>query len=407
MASDFRGASLFSDIRLGREGAQLEACFRLLLAMLHEWSCFQKAHGKADELGVGGLDAIAFDKFANFIFGIWTHLFKQSRDNVLDSVAGSVAPTINVVRFPAPFQSYPGKHGPGPGRIDNSTHRVQYVIDILFGLQREGILNYFDIIPPQDHPDKPKNPNSMIYPGMPLSVTSLTDLSEFELNVARDLAGALKRLSPQQIRALGTHQSLSSTIAAIEKEFRDLRAACRGVIAGLDHDSIPFEESLEFLEFADEARRKAFSNRAAYEEAFAGMLGELSYEPLRIAFVAVQARGEEIWDGASMSQYAERARRVCALAECTHALAYFADHASERLSRTPRGRKYWEMWDRGVASLAQLNVAKFPLSPAGVFLGNGQELQAEFRHRLSSLLAPFALDTPSSDASGAPSVDRH
>jgi len=314
------GSSIFTALRDGRVGVQCERSLRFLLFLLEGWSRHTEPrkllYSKPDH---GVLSAIYFDKLAMLSFRIWDAMFQTTREQRENEDAS--------ITFPSPFVSVPGKHGPGPGRVEaEKGDRAIYLIEILFMLQKEGILNYFQVTPPEDEPQNHKHYKTTITPGLPVTDDDefLRGFKKLEREVLLDLRNTVKRLGPAEIRALGTHSDYQSTVDHILLEFTFMASKRERVTDAINQDRSFIAGAQELLEFSNEALRKSKTNREDYATARHKAISQINHPILRSGFEIAQESTDTIWPKTSkeMVELVKRSedavlstKYLCAVAE--------------------------------------------------------------------------------------------
>ncbi|HKR58257.1 MAG TPA: hypothetical protein VJS64_00885, partial [Pyrinomonadaceae bacterium] len=292
------GSFLYSDLREKREGVQFERTLRGLSFVLHEWSQYTGDRKPLYELDVHPqvLTVIQFDKLALFTFRVWNEVYRRQLRSLKPNHLQVPMGGDDAVTFPSPFVELPGKHGRGPARFGGKSKPI-YIVDSLYALQNEGIY-YFQITPPTDSPKDPKDYRTIV-----ASAERITNPNQFlsgftsrEIEILKELANALKRLGPSEIRALGTHENHHKSVEDIRKEFTDMEPHRMAVVEGLQSNQLFRRSSKEFLEYADEAWRKSIYNRRDYAGAHQIMSTEIGDPELRAAFGGCQSTPERIWD---------------------------------------------------------------------------------------------------------------
>jgi hypothetical protein len=382
--------SLFNHIREGREGVQCERSLRFLLFLLDGWHRYSSArkdlYQKEDD---GILSAIYFDKFAMLAFRLWDTMFRNQGDDVLSSPEMTEG-----ITFPSPFQPIPGKHGPGPGRFEGPKGgNPAYLIDMLYDLQNEDLLHYFEVTPPSDDPNNHKNYRTTVIPAMPVNSTEdfLKGFTASERESLDDLHRVLKRLSPSEIRALGTHSSRQRMIEDVEREFRYLQPHKQAVISSLESNSPFLKSSRELMEYGDEAWRKSKLNKEDYLAGYRILAAEISNARLRAAFDVSQGAPDVIWDTSStVADLTNKSALAFCFTRYLHAVAYYKEHKAERESRASReAKRYGHLWEESLTGMKGCGLSGFPKEVQGIFVDQSSEIRPEIRNRLVGVLETF------------------
>lgn len=384
---DFNYASerfLLEDLRKGREGVQCERSLRALSFLLDGWEKYereqsQSSKGKSKrDKGTKGLNAIYFDKFAAFTFRIWTELFRRTSKVIPKAnpiVAGKMP---NIVTHPSPFVELPGKHGRGPARLAEKDGPI-YLVEMLHKLQEEGVLNYFEVTPPE--PDKnPKDYRTTVRSAMPVTLSGFND---YERKILIDLSNGLRHLDPSQIRALGTHENCEKTVEDIEKEFKDMATHINETIKGLLEAKPFLFNAREMMEFADEAWRKSKKNRENYKQALAIMIREINDGELKEVLLNAQSQPEQIWDSPEVQELARKAEQVRSFTRYLHAIAYYYELRLTGKPLSPKDRgKFDKEWERIINEMALAGLSGFPATIDDIFVGTTYTIEPGTRDML-------------------------
>jgi hypothetical protein len=211
-----------------------------------------------------------------------------------------------------------------------------------------------------------------VNPGLPISNYKefLEGFKSREVELLQELAGALRHLSPGEIRALGTHCDRTKTLDDIDREFRYLEKPHWDRLLDRLSGGKGFSVvAAECLEYAEEALRKAMLNRKVYRDGRRILLNECRTETLRSAIAECQPEEALIWDGPDMERRAERARRLVACAGYAVALGHFQEHAKERSHRI--ASRSWELWDKALGELKECALGQdLPIDAVAAFEGN-------------------------------------
>jgi hypothetical protein len=195
---------------------------------------------------------------------VWDEYFRRTGAKFLkDPDNADQAAQDDAVTFPCPLRETPGKHGRGLSRWDGSS-KPSYIVQILYQLQQEKILHYFDIQPSDEDPGNPANYKTVVKAGVEITDPNgfLKGFTPREVRILIDMGTALRKLGPSEIRALGTHENSEKTLVDIEKEFQDLerRLIWEEILAKLQAGESFSDEAEEFVEYAEEAWRKSVEN---------------------------------------------------------------------------------------------------------------------------------------------------
>jgi len=312
---------------------------------------------------------IEFDKLCNVVCRIWTMLFSKSGLTVLDEIE-SVPPSEvqKLVLFQPPLQEIPGLHGPGEARTQGS--ETHYLVDILKTLDDEGV-GYF-LFRPSARRNVPDGGMKCVQPALLTSddPTFWEGFTTAEIQHIRQMSGAISRLTAEQIRALGTHRTAFDTVEDVRREFRWARDRARQIMGTLNAGLIEFSAALRLQTCIREAGRKAKLNVAAYAEAYAGMSLELGGTILE-AFKSAQTSPEAMWSSPELPSLIEKAADVDGISNCVLAVAFFLEHAEDRVNpKTREGRRMQKMWDEGRASVQSRHRTTLSEHVAEVIEGN-------------------------------------
>lgn len=374
----------------GHVGIQCEHSLRSLLFLLDGWGKHtgtrKKLYGKNDN---GTLTIIYFDKFALLLFRLWDTMFQRQGNNK----AQRQEQEADKFTFRSPFEPIPGKHGSGPGRFNESGKDPAYLADMLYELQSEDILQYFQVVPPPDAPGDPKNYQTIVLPAIPVTDTRdfLHGFNALEQEALYDLNHVLKQLGPSEIRALGTHSTREGTIADIEREFKYLRRHKQATIDGLKNGQSFVKSSQELMEFADEAWRKSKGNRSDYHDGYVKMLNEIRNDALLEAFKFSQNSPDVIWDTSTrITELTLKSEQARAFTKYLRAIAFYRDHIDQREGRASReAKKFAHYWTEGLSEMQRCSLSGFPTSIQEIFVDNTSEIRQEVRNHLIEVLEKF------------------
>lgn len=372
---------LFADSKSGLQGVRLERTFRVLCALLDGWCRYNGQRGQSGPFGDGPLGAIEFDKFVNVIARIWGQLSGRRLDG---TKSGETQEGKVIVGFPFPLLELPGKHGRGRAIYDHHSP-PDFIGTVLFKLQELGILHYFNIVT-HDSGD-PGHPSTLIETAIPIPNLKafLDTFTEREIEVVQDLRQAMRVLTPEEIRALGTHENRRKTIEDIEREFRYLvdGGTLAKLIAALRSGQPFVLEANELVDFTDEAWRKAAGNREAYENGRARLLSLLLDADVKAAVEVCQGRSEEIWreEDQELLALVQRASRAKTFGKYVKLVAVYS--SDQRLRSNPtaeEGRKFSE----AAVAARRHSIGSLPRTIAGLFISTSGHLRPEIVERLIS-----------------------
>ena len=383
--------SLFSLLRDGREGVQFERTFRLLLILFHAW-CNYSGERKAceGEASSGYLRAIYFDKFVMLVFRLWDAYFGDTgRKLMMDPDSVTAAEFDSAVTFPCPLREVPGKHGRGRALYDGK-EEPKYVTEVLFDLQQEDILHYFEVSPPLEDPKNPKNFKTTVKPGLPTLDRQmlLVGFTGREVAVIEQLELLVRRLGPSHIRALGAHENESKTLADIDKEFRDPER--QGLWDALEKDLEGGQDISSHLrhlhEYAEEAFRKSVIHAQDYAEARGFIESEITDEQLKRVCLECQKSKGDVWQSDDVQKLAEQAKWFYALTSFLTHLTYFQQHVRERDVQESCADDRREEWRRARDVLVSAGASGLPREIKGYFQGESHQLAEDIRRRLVDIV---------------------
>ncbi|MFH1009457.1 MAG: hypothetical protein V1800_18425 [Candidatus Latescibacterota bacterium] len=293
-----------------------------------------------------------------------------------------------MIRFPCPLKEVKGTHGRGRAHYEGKGAPV-YAIEILYDLQQEGILPYFDIRPPEDAPENPTDYRTTVRPGLPTFDPPgfLGVFTSREKVVIDQLGIFIRRLGPSQIRALGTHENRHKTLEDIEKELRDSerRGLWERLIEELEKDGDFFACAEELHVYADEAHRKSVRNQKDYEEARGLLETEINDSTLKEVFLNCQKAGEEIWnrEDEGVRDKTFRSKKFYALTCYLAGLSYFGQQVGEReVQHSPSAQERKKQWQSSRAELASYGFDGLPRNLTDCFEGRSRSLRDVVRRRL-------------------------
>ncbi len=381
-----------SALREGREGIQLERTCRALCYVLDGWCGYEGERKECPgEPTRGCLRAIYFDKLAMAVFRVWDQCFRESGVAANAALSSTPPDTNKLVNHPCPLTETKGKHGRGLSRRDprNDPRREAplFVLEMLYQLQEEGILHYFQISPPDS---SPRDYRTTVKAGYEVTNRDdfLASFGNLEVDILKELEGAFRHLGPSQIRALGTHESAFKTAEDIQKEFDDPERdglwdqLLNSFLSGHDWSAT----AAALAEYSDEACRKSFRNRAEYTEGRTIVANELRTPILRNAFLRIQSPSEEIWDNDRIKEQANLARVFEALTSYLQSTAFFsATSDPTKAARSPEGTRKVELLQDSSNLLSAWSKKSVP-DQILALLGTGSTIQQPVRDRLIELV---------------------
>lgn len=371
----FYDSSIFTALREGRVGVQCERSLRLLLLLLDGWARHEgprkPLYSKPDD---GVLTTIYFDKFAMLVFRLWDALYKNTRE-----AAKKQNDEETSITFPSPFTPIPGKHGPGPGRFDpEKVQEPTYLIDMLYALQNEGFLNYFEISPPSSDPGNYKNHKTTVTPGLPVTDEQefLRGFTRLEQEILLDLRSALKRLGPSEIRALGTHATYDGTVADIEREFKYLGKEKPNVTDSLRANRLFRKGAQELFEFAEEALRKSKGNREDYRSGRHKMMTQVNHPALAKAFENSQGTTEQLWPHSPVVEdLVRRAEHALLATGYLTAVAEYKEYRSTEVRKiSKRVTKAEKQIAQNSVSMKAVGIGDLPSLANEIFVGDTSQI---------------------------------
>ena len=305
--------AVYSSIYRSETWKQLEHVFSAVSSILDRWCEFGKLKNSKDEsprkriygrCDNGCLTPIEFDKLINVICRIWAEMFKSRGPKDISGVNSlEQAELDKVVRFRPPTEEVPGKHGPGMARLIPESEDPRYVTQMLIRLSIEEEIPYITLSKNGDSRKSggprglsPKRPTTTVevneYKDYVIPGIAALDQARFwrgftvaERSLIASLSDAIKHLGPSEIRALGTHKSQNETVKEVRREIIWAIKVIEEMVCDLNSSSvIAIDVAQRFRSFSDEAARKAYKNRAEYEQAHVIMLRELGDSYIKQAF---------------------------------------------------------------------------------------------------------------------------
>jgi hypothetical protein len=326
------GFDLLTLLRKDREGIQCERTFRVIYLLLSGWCRFKDPQNPAEQRDK--LQAIPFDKLVMSFARLWDELFRRTGAKLKTKTPDCIPQQEHqqAVTFPVPFPELPGKHGAGRAVVGNGQEAPEFLVTVLYRLRQEDVLPYFDITPPDDAQQTPNDYRTTIEPALSAAADDhlLEDFTPKEREVVNDLKNALKRLTVEQIRALGTHENFKKTASDVEREFKWMQKKVCEIEQQLNAGGSFHGVAQQVLEYTDEACRKSERNRGNYAKARELVLAELNHADTKDAFGDCQESDHEIWERNEMRELAKRARRAHAIARYLERIAYWSTARAQR-----------------------------------------------------------------------------
>ena len=326
--------------------------------------------------------------FARF----WNEAFRRTGEKLKSKEPQTITDEEHqqAVTFPVPFPELPGKHGAGLAVRHGDDSPPEFMVKVLYRLRQDGILPYFDIVPPADAPQEPNDYRTTIEPALSAAADDglLEDFTLKEREIIAELQNAFKRLTAEEMRALGTHENFEKTAGDIEREFRWMQKVVKEMERCLNSGAPFHQAAQEVLEFADEACRKSERNRENYVNARNRVLAELNHPDTKQLFKECQASDGVIWDRDEMRQLAKRARCAFARAHYLERIAYWSGVVKQR---SP-SRNAEAALAEAIAELTSAGIRGLPESLEQIFVGGSSVIQQAAKEKLLAVVA--ALRTP-------------
>lgn len=393
MATDqSTGADLFKNLRVGREAVALLRSITALAFLFDRWSRSpEKRELTYEEPESGHLRVIAFTKLGRHFCAVWDKLFKPYADklkNILEH--GIVHDLTDLVTFPSPWVEISGPHGRQPGRYESTKGSPIYLIEILFELQKKGYLQYFQIIPPKEHPDEPAHYKTIVKPGMedPDDDHFLRGFTRKEIEILKDWKYSLRHLDGTAIRALGTHVNSRETIADIRYEFVKGIPLCEHIARGLSDSCCFLDNSYNLSRFSREANLKSRKNSNVYMIARKHMVDSTRKDELRRAFEKSHKGFSEIWETEDMSYIATVSRKAWAIARYFECVAYFRNNIGARTQPNSKKDRYFNhKWNDCCAEIMICRIQSLPTQIREVFEHSHGDVRADIRQTMIQVIA--------------------
>ncbi len=397
MDGDREELGIVGALRVGREGPGFERVFRALAFVYHGWATFTRKERTFEERD-GALRAIPFDKFGLFFVRTWGWVFgfyELALKELLDQ--GPDIDASGLVTFSPQMGEVVGRHGRGAGRY-NGREAPTYLLEIIYDLQENRVMLYFDVRPPTNAPGNPTHPDTTVRPAVEIADAQLflTGFTAREIVILKDLQNAVRHLNGSQIRALGTHENLDKTLADINWEFNHLVPLLETTGEDLGSQRCCYGNATKLAVYASEAFRKSRGNRDDYETALELLEREVQDPLLKDLIGRRQARAADIWDSRQIKEIAPLAAELWAVARYVQCVAYFRNNPHERDKQSAmEARHFRHQWDESTADLAGCSLGALPPSRVpDAFDGVGGEIRPEVRSRLVDLLTGLRARIP-------------
>lgn len=297
---------------------------------------------QSDMNGCTALSAIYFDKLAEFFCRLWHQLHE-----------------MKLVRHPSPYESYRGIHGPGRGmpidRVreeidacgrepgDFRQHKIAYIGEIveklqfgsvgtraLFNLDREGWRYDCRFTPGITDIEWESWLSEEDFCGNLDSIF----LTPQEASKVELLGDAIRNLSEDEIRTLGTHSSPEDTIRDLdfnrEKWNRTYLCVPTWLETGIKPKELSADPGKDLEILASEIERKSITNKAGYASGWEKMINSLSSGDIGKAFLQAQKKAEIIWNDSNIALYAEWCWTFVALSAYVHGLLTLQSRKGKR-----------------------------------------------------------------------------
>jgi hypothetical protein len=247
-------------------------------------------------------DDIEFDKLAHCIHLIWNKLHETKE-----------------VTFRSAYQSAPGIHGPGPalfkkGSFNNPLHATKVINHIQTSFRLNPDINLFSLQAKRSEKYKVGPGRKGIFLPVYLSSSYPRTFREEDMNCADLLSTLLSKLSRNEIRALGTHQSKNGTLESIEYntfihlfrkimlEFRTLEDP-RTVTLQQAGDGKWTSELPSTLYILNEIEKKSLRNRGDYASGRDKILKESRQNKTAAIAAKTFDAPEDIWDSEEVKKW--------------------------------------------------------------------------------------------------------
>jgi len=389
---------LYQGLRSGREGSSFERTFRALGFLFHGWSTF---HGKRkqtfEEPEQGCLRAIAFDKLGMLFTQVWREVFRAYEPRVREMLESrSLGDVKNLVLFSSPLDEVIGKHGRGSGLYDAKSPPV-YLLEILYNLQIDQGMPYFDIRPPGKAPDRPTHHETIISAGRECEdVQHLSDsFTDREIDILKDFRNSVRHLDGSQIRALGTHRGPEQTADDVRWELRKARVFCDRVIDCLKQETCFLDSSRQMAEYAREAYWKSHGNEEDYKTARDAVLSEVQDGELRTAILTIQRPADDIWSAKPVQDLVPVSRKAWAVSRYVQCGAFFRKNPSQRVRQVSRtGKHFKHQWEECYPDLTACGISVLPQRPPDLFDSPAGHIRQEVLDRVAEVLNEVRLEIP-------------
>ena len=342
-------------------GKQLEQVFRALCYLLARWRSFGERaaegsdagaqHGRSDDKGQ--LNLIEFDKFCNVVCRIWTVLFQRTGLVQLNQINKLTPEELQgVVRFKPPFEEIPTFFMARARRGRRLTHGKSTSSRCCVPSKMR-VSDTFRFQQPTGKDDAAgswsDDPSSVtIAPSLLVAdeVAFLDGFTRSELDFLKVLASGLCHLSPDEVRALGTHRDGPSTVAEIERELRWTRRKAQELIQALEAGTVDSAGALRLCMFINEGKRKATENQEAYKTAFAKLSTEL-HDGAREGFLASHRPAAEVWGDSRVATLSATVETAVGPADCVFALSLWQESPElRRVQSSRRAQEALRRWGR-------------------------------------------------------------
>lgn len=200
-----------------------------------------------------------------------------------------------------------------------------HLLQLLYDLRQKGAQEWFAFVYPDGAPEKPDDPRTHLRHGHPENLLKdpllwLDKFSSFERRIIQEISNAVRLLSSEEIRALGTHENAEKTREDIVYEFERMVRPIEKIVKALSDNSDFRASANEFVVLADEAVRKSSLNRASYEAAREKVYGAAG-NPLRDVIAKCKRPSTEIWDDQTINWLKLRASSIFPLSQYTQVVA--------------------------------------------------------------------------------------
>ena len=385
--------SLFTSLISGREGGQCAFSARALSYIFHGWAHYKgqrkQLYGKPDN---GVLNSIPFEKLALFWCRLWGELWRL--DGMREQRNGEPVTSSDQTRISCqpPFTIERAKHGKRVQRY-NGVDDPTPLIDILYNQQELGMRGLFEIRPfSVDGRAYPSHYKTEVHASMPYevrdSLISTSRFTETDRRLIEEIDEITRHLGVAEIRALGTHENLQETMRDIELEYDKMNPLLSRVSSLLEEGRPFLAEAEDSLEYAEEAYRKSYTNRAEYISAYDRFLSDLKNPLLQQAFTNCQEPAAAIWNSSQVEALASRSEQALGTTSCLTAIAYFCTNAQERRqARSAKAREMEHHWREGIQALIKYKMLTISSNLSDLYDGDGPNLKVDVIRRLVELIS--------------------